>query len=108
MENVDGSLRCKYYQYFYDMNKVGRFCPQKAEKQDGIQIIKQESGETGGRKRGSGRDSKKAIELTSVDFGVIYGVRSLAEQEKLFKSGRSQTMKSKHLIQKMVKLMPSI
>ena len=42
---------------------------------------------------------KKAIELTSVDFGVIYGVRSLAEQEKLFKSGRSQTMKSKHLIQ---------
>ena len=34
---------------------------------------------------------KKAIELTSVDFGVIYGVRSLAEQEKLFKSGRSQT-----------------
>ena len=42
---------------------------------------------------------KKAIELTSVDFGVIYGVRSLAEQEKLFKSGRSQTMKSKHLLQ---------
>ena len=42
---------------------------------------------------------KKAIELTSVDFGVIYGVRSLAEQEKLFNSGRSQTMKSKHLIQ---------
>jgi len=42
---------------------------------------------------------KKAIELTSVDFGVIYGVRSLAEQEKLFKSGKSQTMKSKHLIQ---------
>ena len=42
---------------------------------------------------------KNAIELTSVDFGVIYGVRSLAEQEKLFKSGRSQTMKSKHLLQ---------
>ena len=42
---------------------------------------------------------KKAIELTSVDFGVIYGVRSLAQQEKLFKSNRSQTMKSKHLLQ---------
>ena len=26
---------------------------------------------------------KKAIELTKIDFGVIYGVRSLAEQEKL-------------------------
>ncbi len=42
---------------------------------------------------------KEAINLSSVDFGVIYGVRSLAEQEKLYKSGRSQTMKSKHLIQ---------
>ena len=42
---------------------------------------------------------KEAIKLSSVDFGVIYGVRSLAEQEKLYKSGRSQTMRSKHLIQ---------
>ena len=42
---------------------------------------------------------KRAIELTSVDFGVTYGVRTLAEQEKLYASGRSQTMKSKHLIQ---------
>ena len=42
---------------------------------------------------------KKAIELTKVDFGVTYGVRDLAEQERLFKSGRSQTMNSKHLIQ---------
>ena len=42
---------------------------------------------------------KEAIKLSSVDFGVIYGVRSLAEQEKLYKTGRSQTMKSKHLIQ---------
>ena len=42
---------------------------------------------------------QKAIELTDVDFGVTYGVRTLAEQEKLYNSGRSQTMKSKHLIQ---------
>ena len=41
----------------------------------------------------------RAIELTTVDFGVTYGVRTLAEQERLYKSGRSQTMKSKHLIQ---------
>ena len=40
---------------------------------------------------------ERAIELTKVDFGVTYGVRSLAEQEKLVASGRSQTMKSKHL-----------
>ena len=42
---------------------------------------------------------KRAIEVSSVDFGVIYGVRSLAEQKKLYKAGRSQTMKSKHLLQ---------
>ena len=42
---------------------------------------------------------ERAIELTKVDFGVTYGVRRLAEQEKLVASGRSQTMKSKHLIQ---------
>ena len=42
---------------------------------------------------------KRAIELTDVDFGVTYGVRTLEEQEKLYNSGRSQTMKSKHLIQ---------
>jgi peptidoglycan L-alanyl-D-glutamate endopeptidase CwlK len=42
---------------------------------------------------------KRAIELTKVDFGVIFGVRSLETQKKLYESGRSQTMKSKHLIQ---------
>ena len=42
---------------------------------------------------------KRAIELTKVDFGVIFGVRSPQTQKKLYDSGRSQTMKSKHLIQ---------
>ena len=42
---------------------------------------------------------KRAIELSKVDFGVIFGVRSLKTQKKLYESGRSQTMKSKHLIQ---------
>ena len=35
---------------------------------------------------------KRAIELTKVDFGVIYGVRSLETQKKLYAAGRSQTM----------------
>ena len=48
---------------------------------------------------------KRAIELTKVDFGVTYGVRTLEEQEKLYKAGRSQTMKSKHLEGKAVDLM---
>lgn len=42
---------------------------------------------------------KRAIELTKVDFGVTYGVRTLEEQRELYNSGRSQTMNSKHLIQ---------
>ena len=41
----------------------------------------------------------RAIELTSVDFGVTQGVRTIAEQEANVAAGRSQTMKSKHLIQ---------
>ena len=35
---------------------------------------------------------KLAITYTDVDFGVIYGVRDLATQERLYKSGKSQTM----------------
>jgi len=48
---------------------------------------------------------KKAIELTKTDFGVIYGMRSAAEQQKLFDSGKSQTLKSKHLTGDAVDLM---
>ena len=42
---------------------------------------------------------ERAITYTKVDFGVTYGVRSVEEQERLVASGRSQTMKSKHLLQ---------
>ena len=48
---------------------------------------------------------KRAIELTKVDFGVIYGMRTLEEQEKLVAAGKSQTMKSNHLVGKAVDLM---
>ena len=40
---------------------------------------------------------KDAIGITKVDFGVTFGLRTLEEQKKLNESGRSQTMKSKHL-----------
>jgi peptidoglycan L-alanyl-D-glutamate endopeptidase CwlK len=38
-----------------------------------------------------------AIKKTSLDFGVICGLRTLDEQRALVKRGASQTMKSKHL-----------
>ena len=42
---------------------------------------------------------KEAIKLTKVDFGVIYGIRTLDEQKRLYEAKRSQTMNSKHLLQ---------
>ena len=48
---------------------------------------------------------KTAITLTKTDFDVIYGMRSAAEQQNLFDSGKSQTLKSKHLTGDAVDLM---
>lgn len=42
---------------------------------------------------------KRAIEITTQDFTVFDGLRTVAEQEQMVKSGASQTMNSKHLRQ---------
>ena len=42
---------------------------------------------------------KRAIEITDVDFGVSQGVRTLAQQKEYVRTGKSQTMNSKHLPQ---------
>ena len=49
-----------------------------------------------------------AIEHTSVDFGVIQGLRTLEQQKELVAKGASQTMKSKHLEGRAVDLMAYI
>lgn len=51
---------------------------------------------------------KRAIELTTVDFGVTEGVRTLETQRKYVAQGKSQTMKSKHLEGKAVDLVAFI
>ena len=38
-----------------------------------------------------------AIKVSTCDFGVICGLRSLGEQKSLLSKGATQTMKSKHL-----------
>lgn len=43
---------------------------------------------------------KRAIEISKVDFGVTQGVRTLAQQKEYVRTGKSQTMNSKHLPQK--------
>lgn len=41
--------------------------------------------------------TKRAIQLTKVDFRVTEGLRTLATQKKYVAQGKSQTMNSKHL-----------
>ena len=48
---------------------------------------------------------KTAIEFTTVDFGVIQGLRTIEQQRELVAKGASQTMKSKHLTGDAVDLM---
>ena len=40
---------------------------------------------------------QRAIEITSVDFGVTEGLRSYETQRQYVSAGKSQTMNSKHL-----------
>lgn len=40
---------------------------------------------------------KRAIQLSTVDFGVTEGLRTLETQKNYVAAGKSQTMKSKHL-----------
>ena len=46
-----------------------------------------------------------AITYTKIDFGVIEGIRTVAQQKALVESGASQTMDSKHLKGQAVDLM---
>jgi peptidoglycan LD-endopeptidase CwlK len=41
--------------------------------------------------------AKLAIQRTSVDFGVICGLRTIEEQRELVANGASKTMASKHI-----------
>lgn len=51
---------------------------------------------------------KRAIELSSVDFRVIEGIRTLERQQYLLKKGATRTLKSKHLTGDAVDIAPII
>lgn len=51
---------------------------------------------------------QRAIELTTIDFGVVQGLRTMEEQAALVAKGASQTMNSKHLTGQAVDLMAYI
>ena len=40
---------------------------------------------------------KRAIEISTIDFGVTEGLRTLETQKRYVETGKSQTMESKHL-----------
>ena len=40
---------------------------------------------------------QRAIELTTVDFAVLEGLRTPERQQQLYKAGASQTLNSRHL-----------
>lgn len=47
---------------------------------------------------------KRAIEITTVDFAVTEGLRSVERQKELLAKGATQTMQSKHITGKAVDL----
>lgn len=49
---------------------------------------------------------KRAIQISTVDFSVVDGVRSLAKQQQNVKDGVSQTLKSRHLTGHAVDIYP--
>lgn len=52
--------------------------------------------------------ANEVLKISKVDFGITYGLRTQAEQEKLVASGKSWNTKSKHLIGKAIDICPVI
>lgn len=52
--------------------------------------------------------ANRALQLTVVDFVVISGVRTEAQQEELYKAGASKTMRSRHLTGHAIDVMPLV
>lgn len=50
--------------------------------------------------------ARRALEITEVDFIVIEGLRSPERQQELYKSGKSKTLKSNHLIGDAIDVIP--
>ena len=50
----------------------------------------------------------QALEISTVDFSVHDGLRTIEEQKRLFDSGASHTMSSKHLTGQAVDLVPYV
>jgi peptidoglycan L-alanyl-D-glutamate endopeptidase CwlK len=51
---------------------------------------------------------RRALELSSVDFTVVEGLRSLARQKELVAAGASKTLRSRHLTGHAVDLAPIV
>ncbi len=45
---------------------------------------------------------RRALELSPIDFGISEGRRSIERQRELYDAGKSQTLKSRHIISRAV------
>ncbi|HDL6962247.1 TPA: M15 family metallopeptidase [Yersinia enterocolitica] len=50
---------------------------------------------------------RRALELSTVDFGVIEGLRTVERQKEMVSTGKSQTMNSRHISGNAVDLLPA-
>ncbi len=50
---------------------------------------------------------RRALELSTVDFGVIEGLRTVERQKELVDTGKSQTMNSRHITGHAIDLLPT-
>ncbi|AYX17716.1 M15 family peptidase [Yersinia pseudotuberculosis] len=50
---------------------------------------------------------RRALELSTVDFGVIEGLRTVERQKELVATGKSQTMNSRHITGHAIDLLPT-
>ncbi|RLO42828.1 peptidase M15, partial [Serratia marcescens] len=41
--------------------------------------------------------ARRALELSPVDFGITEGLRTMERQREMVRTGKSQTLKSRHL-----------
>lgn len=62
-----------------------------------FRFSKRSEGNLGGVNPALVKVVRRALEITTVDFGITEGRRSMARQRELLREGKSQTLRSRHL-----------
>ena len=49
--------------------------------------------------------AEKVLSITPINFSIVEGLRTKERQEQLYKTGKSKTLKSKHLVGKAIDIL---